>query len=74
MTCHVFTNKLNIDDFPEKYENFLYDLNEYYISPRYPDISYSKPYPKSDRERAGKYLRQTREIYLWLKKSVSQKR
>jgi len=57
-----------IKDFPEKYINFLYDLNEYYISPRYPDLSYKKPYPKSDRKKAENYLKLTNNIYQWLEK------
>ena len=57
-----------IKDFPENYINFLYDLNEYYISPRYPDLSYKKPYPESDRKKAENYFKLTNNINQWLEK------
>ncbi|HLD30750.1 MAG TPA: HEPN domain-containing protein [Patescibacteria group bacterium] len=56
-----------VNNFPEEHGDFLYDLNKYYFSPRYPDINYSKPYPKSDRTIALKYLNKTEKIFKWLK-------
>jgi HEPN domain-containing protein len=46
---------------------FLEDLNEYYLRPRYPDMVY-KPLPEPTKEFTQKYLKRTKKLFLWLKK------
>lgn len=56
-----------INNTSEKYVNFIYNLNNFYLRPRYPDMIYSS-FPNLDRKSTKKYLELTNELFLWLKK------
>ena len=44
-----------IKNISEKYLNFIFNLNSFYLRPRYPDLNYA-PFPKLNRKSTGKYL------------------
>lgn len=48
-------------------QEFLSDLNVYYLKSRYPDLQY-KPLPYPDKKKTEKYLAKTKEFLLWLEK------
>lgn len=58
-----------IDNTSEKYVNLIYNLNNFYLRPRYPDMVYSS-FPNLDRKSTKKYLESTNELFLWLKKQA----
>lgn len=59
--------KLSEIKISEEEKQFLEDLNEFYLRPRYPDLLY-KPLPKLDKKFTEIYLKRTKNFFLWLKK------
>ena len=53
--------------FSERQEQFLKDLNEFYLRSRYPDLI-CRPLPKPGRNFTEDYLKRTKKLFLWLKK------
>ena len=58
-----------IDNISKEYVDFIFNLNSFYLCPRYPDMNYA-PFPKLSRKSTEKYLQLTEELFLWLKKQV----
>jgi len=60
-------SKLAESTLSEEDKQFLEDLNEFYLRPRYPDLLY-KPLPKPERKFTKNYLDKTEKFFLWLQK------
>lgn len=58
--------KLSKIELSEKEKEFLEDLNEFYLRPRYPDLFY-KALPKPGKKFTQAYLEKTNKFCLWLK-------
>jgi len=58
-----------IDNISKERVNFIFNLNSFYLRPRYPDMNYA-PFPKLNKKATEKYLRLTEELFLWLKKQA----
>ena len=56
-----------IKNISEEHLDFIFNLNSFYLRPRYPDMNYD-PFPKLNRKSTEKYLRLTKELFLWIKK------
>lgn len=53
--------------------DFLRDLNVYYISPRYPDLSYSKSSPEVNKKIAEFYICESKKLFKCLKQHIQKK-
>lgn len=60
-------------DLPSNEIDFLRDLNVYYISPRYPDLSYFKTTPEVNKQIAEFYFCESRKLFKCLKQHIQKK-
>lgn len=55
---------------PKHLREYIEELNPHYQLPRYPDIPYKGPIFRYNKEIAKHHINKTKEILLWLKKSI----
>ncbi len=53
---------------------FLYLLNKYYITPRYPDLPLTKSYTSASSKLAENYFNQSKEFFIWIKKIITEEK
>lgn len=54
----------------EDLQRYIEELNPHYQLPRYPDIPFRGPVFKYDKKMAKYHIKKTKEILLWLEKSI----
>lgn len=60
-------------ELPENWRIFIKNLSSHYMPPRYPDIAY-KTKIIYNQEIATNFLKETKEIFKWLKNKLDQKK
>lgn len=55
---------------PKHLQEYIKELNPHYQLPRYPDMPARGPVFKYDKKAAEYHIKKTKEILLWLKKSI----
>jgi len=56
---------------PEKFNKFLRRLTPQFINTRYPDAAYDSPSEIYDKELTDEYLKETKELMIWLKLQIN---
>ncbi|MCK5320187.1 HEPN domain-containing protein [Candidatus Parcubacteria bacterium] len=60
----------DLKDMDKSQIDFIYSLNKYYITPRYPDLPLAKSYIPADKKIAEYYFNKSKEFFLWIKKII----
>jgi len=58
-------------DFTAAQTDFLFELNQYYLMPRYPDLPLKKSYPLITKNKSERVLNKTKDIFLCLVKNLN---
>lgn len=60
-------SELELED---EQKDFLYSINKYYITPRYPDLPLKRSYNPANKNLAEDYFKKSKFFFIWIKESL----
>lgn len=67
-------DETQLTNLPPQWKEKLYQLNNFYFSPRYPDVPLKISYPQSNQQLSQDFLKFAKEFHLWTTEQINQKK